>query len=261
MVTLQPAFNDTDRLRLMKRVTHGAPVPPRRLDRRTPRDLETIILKAMAKEPSQRYQTAEALAEDLRRFLADQPLRARRSSLLERTWRWCRRNPAVASLLGLVAACLLAILVVTTLDTARLRQQLQRTEQAEDEGKHRLFRALLHQARGSRRSRGIGQRFDSLKTLEEATGLARELKLPESDFLELRNEVIACLALPDVRVAREWDGWPVGSQYIDFAANLELYLHMDRRGLVRVRRVPDDTEVCRLQLSLSDSMPYLSPDG
>jgi serine/threonine protein kinase/WD40 repeat protein len=254
MVTLQPAFNDTDRLRLMERVTHEAPVPPRRLDPRMPRDLETIILKAMAKESSQRYQTADALAEDLRRFLADQPVRARRSSLLERTWRWCRRNPAVASLLGLVAACLLAVAVVATQDASRLRRE-------EEHGRRRLFGALLHQARGSRRSRSIGQRFDSLKTLEEATQLARELKLPEGDFLELRNEVIACLALPDLRIVREWDGRPAGTIHIDFAADFARYLRMDWRGIVTVRRMADDTEICRLQLSLREGRPYLSPDG
>src|SRR5262249_44343008 len=84
MVTLRPAFNDTDPPRLMRRVPQEAPVPPRPLDPRVPRDLETIILKAIAKEPSQRYQMADALAEDLRCFLADQPVRARRSSPLER---------------------------------------------------------------------------------------------------------------------------------------------------------------------------------
>jgi serine/threonine protein kinase/WD40 repeat protein len=261
MVTLRPAFNDTDRLRLMKRVTHEAPVPPRRIDPRVPRDLETIILKAIAKEPAQRYPTADALAEDLRRFLADQPVRARRSSLLERTWRWCRRNPTLASLLGLVAVCLLAIGVVATLDATRLRQQLQRTQQAEDEGRRRLFGALLHQARGSRRSRSIGRRFESLKTLDEAARLARELGLPESDFLELRNEVIACLALPDMQVAKEWDGWPAGSRILDFDAALERYIRGNRRGTISVRRVADDAEVCSLQIGRNDPWVYLSPDG
>jgi serine/threonine protein kinase/WD40 repeat protein len=268
MVTLRPAFDDTDRLRLMRRVSHEAPVPPRRLDPRVPRDLETIILKAIAKEPGQRYQTADALAEDLRRFLADQPVRARRSSWLERSWRWCRRNPALAFLLGLVAVCLLAVVVVVMLDAARLRkeeeatrQQLRQTQQAEHEGRRRLFGALLHQARGSRRSRSIGQRFESLKTLEEATRLARELDLPEGDFLELRNEVIACLALPDLQIAREWDGWPSGSFRVDFDATLQRYVREDRQGNVTVRRVADDAQVCRLQLGPGDHWPWLSPDG
>src|SRR5262249_59991495 len=75
----------------------------RGLDRRgppPPRDLVTVVHKAMAREPGDRYQTAGALAEDLRRFLDDRPVLARRAGLPERAWRWCRRNPAVAALLG-----------------------------------------------------------------------------------------------------------------------------------------------------------------
>src|SRR5439155_2210510 len=69
-----------------------------------PHDLETIILKGGAKDPGQRYCSAQALADDLRRFLDDKPVQARRTSSLEHAWRWCRRNPAVALLTAAVAA-------------------------------------------------------------------------------------------------------------------------------------------------------------
>src|SRR5207248_10695662 len=91
LLALQPAFEDTNRARLVERVQREEPVRPRKLDPKIPRDLETIVLKAMAKEPARRYQTAGELAEDLRRFLADRPVKARRSSAVERAWRWCRR--------------------------------------------------------------------------------------------------------------------------------------------------------------------------
>ena len=87
---------------------HDAPAPPRKLDRQIPRDLETIVLKAIAKEPAQRYASAEEMAEDLRRFLADRPVLARRSSPTEQAWRWCRRNRPgrghAVAFAGLVAA-------------------------------------------------------------------------------------------------------------------------------------------------------------
>jgi serine/threonine protein kinase/Tfp pilus assembly protein PilF len=107
LLTLRPAFDDTDRLLLIERVTNTEPPRPRRLVPQIPRDLETIVVKALAKEPADRYPTAGDLADDLRRFLDDRPIKARRSSPLERGWRWCRRHPAVA---GLAAALLLVLL-------------------------------------------------------------------------------------------------------------------------------------------------------
>jgi serine/threonine protein kinase/Flp pilus assembly protein TadD len=107
LVTLHPPFADTDRLGLIRRVTEEAPVPPRRRDARIPRDLETILLKALEKDPARRFQTAAELAGELRLFLADRPLHIRRSTWREHLWRWCRRNPSLAGLLTVVA--LLAI--------------------------------------------------------------------------------------------------------------------------------------------------------
>ena len=94
MLTLRPAFAESDRLKLIERISSGAVPKPRSIDPMIPSDLETIVLKAMASEPGERYASAKALAEDLERFLADRTILARRSSTRERTWRWCRRNPA-----------------------------------------------------------------------------------------------------------------------------------------------------------------------
>ena len=97
LLTLRPAFATSDRLRLIERIKTEEPARPRSLDARIPRDLETIVLKASEKDPALRYATAEAMAEDLRRFLADEPIQARRIGGSERAWRWCRRNPGLAS--------------------------------------------------------------------------------------------------------------------------------------------------------------------
>src|SRR5262249_1226336 len=124
LLTLRPAFTDSHRARLMERVTHEEPPRPRQLDPLLPRDLETIVFKASAKDPADRYPTAEALAEDLRRFLADRPIWARRTLLAERTWRWCRRNPAVASLLAAVGVLLATVAAVSTFSAVRLKTAL-----------------------------------------------------------------------------------------------------------------------------------------
>jgi WD40 repeat protein/serine/threonine protein kinase len=106
LLALRPAFNEQERSRLVKQVTTEEPARLDRLNRGVPRDLVTIVHKAISKEPGRRYQTAGSLAADLQRFLDDQPILARRSSLAERSWRWCRRNPLVASLAAAVVVLL-----------------------------------------------------------------------------------------------------------------------------------------------------------
>jgi tetratricopeptide (TPR) repeat protein len=90
------------------RIIHTDLVHPRKLNPAVPRDLETICCQAMAKEPGERFASAAALSEELRRWLDDEPLRIRPPTWWERTRRWCRRRPAVAGLLAAVAVLLLA---------------------------------------------------------------------------------------------------------------------------------------------------------
>jgi WD40 repeat protein/serine/threonine protein kinase len=115
LLTLAPAFDASDRLRLIEQVQSEEPIRPRLHDRRIPRDLETILLKAIDKDPGRRYQTAEALEEDLRRFLDDEPILARRVSPAERALRWCRRNPWLASAVATAATALVATAVISTI--------------------------------------------------------------------------------------------------------------------------------------------------
>jgi serine/threonine protein kinase/WD40 repeat protein len=123
LLTLRPAFDETDRDRLLHRVMHEEPLRPRKVDPSIPRDLETIVLKAIAREPARRYATASALADDLRRFLADEPIQARPVGASERAWRWCRRNPALAALAALAACLMVGIAVVSTAAAVRLKSQ------------------------------------------------------------------------------------------------------------------------------------------
>jgi WD40 repeat protein/tetratricopeptide (TPR) repeat protein len=119
LLTGELPFRGNKRM-LLHQVLHDEPRPPRRLNDRIPADLETVCLKAMAKEPRRRYGTAAELAADLRRFLAGQPIVARPVGRAERLWRWSRRNPVVASLLAAVAALLLAVSVVSTTSAIRV---------------------------------------------------------------------------------------------------------------------------------------------
>jgi WD40 repeat protein/serine/threonine protein kinase len=122
LLTLRPAFDAADRERLIRQVTAGEPPRPRRLEAGVPRDLETIVLKAIAREPAHRYATAAALGEDLQRFVNDRPIAARRVSGVERAWRWCRRNPRVAILSASTGALLVIVALVSSVLAIRERQ-------------------------------------------------------------------------------------------------------------------------------------------
>src|SRR5262249_41631734 len=101
-------------LDIVLKVLEQEPVPPRNLDRRVDRDLETICLKCLAKDPAKRYSSAYALVEDLDRWLHGEPIHARPASGQERLWRWCRRNPMVAGLTAAVVLLLMAGTVVSS---------------------------------------------------------------------------------------------------------------------------------------------------
>jgi eukaryotic-like serine/threonine-protein kinase len=106
LLTGRTPFKAAMALETLQQVLHQEPVPPRRLQPGVPRDLETICLKCLHKEPARRYADAEALAEDLRRFQAGEPIRARPLGLAARGWKWARRRPASAALVGVTVLAL-----------------------------------------------------------------------------------------------------------------------------------------------------------
>jgi len=120
MLTGHPPFCGRTPLDTLDMVRSREPVAPRRLQLATPRDLETICLQCLAKEPHKRYTSALDLAEDLACFRAGKPIRARPIPALERVWRWCRRNPASVVLLACVALLLGGIAAVSSLAARKL---------------------------------------------------------------------------------------------------------------------------------------------
>jgi serine/threonine protein kinase len=106
LLTLVPIFDGQDRQLLLRQIMNEEPRPPRAIDRSIPEELETIVLKAISKTPSERYATAREFADDLQRFLRDEPILARRPTLLQRARKWLRRHPSVP-----IAATILLILL------------------------------------------------------------------------------------------------------------------------------------------------------
>lgn len=139
-LTLQPAFTDATPAEALKRVAENSfrPTPPSSITASIPKDLETIILKSIADQPSQRYASASDLADDLQRFLELRPIKARRSSVFEHAWRWGRRNIAVAALSTLALLSLVALSILMTFSFIQARSAQLSVESAlARETKHR----------------------------------------------------------------------------------------------------------------------------
>ncbi|HET6573538.1 MAG TPA: serine/threonine-protein kinase [Fimbriiglobus sp.] len=137
LLTLMPVFAGSDRRKLLHRILNMEPVPPRVVDRSVPVELETIVLKALAKAPADRYATAGEMAADLRRFLEDRPVLARRPTWAGRARKWVRRHPAavgaVVVALGIAAAGL-------AVSAARVAHEQDRTAAALDRERQLLAR-------------------------------------------------------------------------------------------------------------------------
>ncbi len=128
MLTGRPPFGGDDVLETLRQVTTQEPIPPRRLRPGLPRDLETICLKALTKEPAGRYASARELADDLGRFVRGESIRARPAGGLGRCWRWCKRNPGVAGLSTSLALALLGGVLGVAWQGWRAQQNADRAE-------------------------------------------------------------------------------------------------------------------------------------
>ena len=280
MLTLHPPFDAGYQGVLMHQIAHEPPLPPSHHDKRIPRDLEIIVLKALAKDPRDRFATADLMAQELRRFLEGRPIRSRALPGYERLWRWCRRNPGLASLNALTAGLTLLLALAATfaaytfrsqrnaLETERqqTRKNLERAELAEKDVRNQLAltqdaerkanseqgranialgNSLLNEAAALQRGGAIGQRFKSLDRLTNAARILRDDPEGRNRIPEIRDHVIAAMGLTDLRITSARPQQPNTLPSCD--ERFERYAYVDLRTRETViSRLADGVELMRL---------------
>jgi eukaryotic-like serine/threonine-protein kinase len=183
LLAMRPAFGEKDRNKLIKQVTTGEPTPLEKARRDVPRDLVTIIQKAIAREPSRRYATAEELATDLQRFLDDEPIQARRQTQIERCVRWARHNPGIAMLGGALTAVLVLATSASLIVAGRMSYLAQKETQAA--ANERMARQLAVEAR--EREAGERKRADKEAEIAQQNFYYSQMHLGQQAWREHRG--------------------------------------------------------------------------
>ncbi len=236
-------FDDPDPIGLLRQVAEMTPPSVRSRVADVPRDLDLICQKCLAKEPTDRYSSAKALADDLDAFLNGRPIAARPIGSVVRAWRWSRRNPWTATLIGSVVCLILLVAIGSSVGAVVLRAQRDQARDAEDRAREaertrrqQLYKAYIGEARAVRGSGRVGQRYRGLDAIREILKAVPPDELSDEQRAELRDEAIASLALPDVRIVSRKPSLSSGAFDLDCDASLNQFILSDRatqRTIVR----------------------------
>jgi serine/threonine protein kinase/WD40 repeat protein/Tfp pilus assembly protein PilF len=295
MLALCPAFNARDQILLIDQIAHQAPAPLRQHDRRIPRDLETIVLKTLSKDPKDRCDKAGELRDELRRYLEGRPTRWRRVGVVEQFRRWCKRNPLLAAA-SIAAAVLTVFLAISStiaawtfrdqrnrleIEQGNTRANLKRalvaersaserlgeTQKAERQARLELGKSLQAEGAALQRSGLEGQRFKSLERLAEAAHELREHPEGRDRLPELRDQAITAMGLTDLRMLWQRDiglvrGVPCDRK-LERYAFVELPTKPGVGGQIVVRSMDNDRELFRIPRPEEGSPGWVgfNPDG
>lgn len=242
LLTSQPPHTDTHLTALLRKIADDPVVEPRELNPKIPRDLETICLKAIRKDPAHRYASASAFAADLRNWLAGRPIQARSVTNVEKAWRWAMRNPITASLGASLALAL-------TGGGAALAHALHTSRQ-------HLHDALVSQAGALRESAKMGYQAQILEALNRAAAIN-----PSADVREEYISALSMTGLKEIRTVSYGSMGITDRVFTDTALNL--YTHRDEKGVLTVRRLVDSSVVSTITTPKFNPQGFgpISPDG
>ena len=156
LLTDRPPFVGETVADSLTQVLNSDPIRPRLLNPNVPADLEVICLKCLEKDPARRYPTAQALADELGRFLRDEPIYARPINRVEKAWRWCRRKPVVASLSAATMLLLFAVAIGSPIAAFRIDRERSRAEQHARELRQNLYVADIKVAYQALQENNLG---------------------------------------------------------------------------------------------------------
>ena len=213
LLSRRPPFLEMSAWETIQQVlkTEPAALPPT-----VPRDLRTICLKCLQKQPKSRYTSMSQLAKDLDNFLAGKPISARRTTTMERTASWCRRNKAVSILGSLVIVALATVLGISVWSQGRLAKLLDDSKTSRDgeaaahkQSLANLWDALIAEARAQQTSGRVDQRKKSLDAVIQARDLMAQVGGTPARVAALRDTAAACTTLFDLKKISVWRGPPI----------------------------------------------------
>ncbi|MGH7136381.1 MAG: serine/threonine protein kinase, partial [Pirellulales bacterium] len=267
LLTGRPPYRGESPIDTLRLVLSTDPVSIESLAPSVSHDLTTICDKCLRREVDRRYPTAAELGDDLQRFLAGKPIRARRIGVVERAWQWCRREPSLAGAVGCVALLLVGIAAVLLWHSSQLRGELAKVRLAELSehsanlsAQRRLWDAYLSEAAARNSSRKLGQRFAALDTIDQAASLLPALGRDPTRELELRSAVLTSTALPDMK-SHVVGPWPATGYAAAMSVAGDRYVIAVEDGAMRGFRLSNGQPLWTLECSLPRAMPKLSPDG
>jgi eukaryotic-like serine/threonine-protein kinase len=240
---------------------------PKRLSGLVRGELDWIVMKALEKDRSRRYETANGFAMDVQRYLADEPVLACPPSAVYRLRKFGRRNKGpvlgaslvLLALLGGIFGTTWGMLRATDAQAVAVHEATERktamiaAQESERDAKDQLFLALWNQARAGRFSRQMGQRHESLAAVAKAAAIRPDERL--------RDEAIGALALPDVRRVPGWHSSPPDPTRVSYGGQYRLYARLDAQGFISIRSIPEDREIQRVASGGSAPITLqLSPD-
>jgi eukaryotic-like serine/threonine-protein kinase len=279
LLTARAPFQAESLEGIIRQVSEAEPVSPRLLNPIVPSDLETICLKCLEKEPARRYSTAQELADELGRFLKDEPVHARPVSRTENIWRWCRRKPALATAYAIVLVLILVVVLGAPIAVLRIDRARAEANQARVAAERNLYAAEMRLASQALRDGAIGQvqglltnhlprkGAEDLRGFEwrylqnaarqvhlmthELQGLSGSLVLKGSNLYDFREESDQILAwdtvtwaplplkVPAQRASEQW--WFYPAQQAALAVN-------DQSRTITVHRLPAFDETSTIPL-------------